>query len=229
VTFPGTLVQGVVVVASDQSLLAETIGTALSARGFETWVVSLEPDDRCAVPLPGSATPVAGLLISGLDTYATIAAARAMVARLDVPWGVVTAARPGPAWGALIEAGAIRVLPSSVTVAAITALLELLVLGTQVREPDLGGDLLCQWLEFERERSAVAERLAALTPRERTILASLQGGGTVRDIATTRGVSEDAMGRQLRAVLVKLDLGAPLTAMGRLAELLLEPERGTTD
>lgn len=228
-TFPGTLARGVVVVASDQSLLAETVSTALSSHGFETWAVSLEPDDRRAAPLPGSAAPVAGLLISGLDTYATIAAARAMVARLDVPWGVVTAARPGPAWGALIEAGACRVLPSSVSVAAITALLELLVLGTQVREPDRGGDLLRQWLEFERERSAVAERLAALTPRERTILASLQGGGTVRDIATTHGVSENAMGRQLRAVLVKLDLGAPLTAVGRLAELLLEPECGTTD
>jgi DNA-binding NarL/FixJ family response regulator len=152
-----------------------------------------------------------------------------MVARLEVPWGVVTAARPGPAWGALIESGAVRVVPSSVSVAEITALLELLVLGTEVREPDVEGDLLRQWQEFEHERSAIAERLAGLTSRERTILASLQGGDTVRDIAAAHGVSEETMGRQLRAVLLRLDLGPPLAAVGRLAELSLEAGSGTTD
>lgn len=207
-------------------MIAETVGAALGWRGFNVRVVRL---DARPVTEPFESAPAeAGLLISDLASYRSIRVARAMTARVVLPWVVVTSASRGPVWGALLESGASRVGDSSNSIVEIATLLESLVSGTCRCDPELEDDLRCQWRHFERERSAVLSRLRALTPRELTILRSLHSGRTVPEIAAAHGIGELAVRNQVQVLLLKLDLGSQLAAVGRLGELLvLDPEPGT--
>ncbi len=197
-----------VVVVSDETLVAETVSAALRTRGFDSGDESSGAAD-------------AGLLIGAMETYGDVAAARALIAKLDVPWLVVSGASRGPVWGALLESGASRVVESSTSIEVITATLDSLIEGTLGGDPALELDLRRQWRAFEQEREAVASRLATLTPWELTILRSLHAGQTVSEFAAAHRLAEDAVTGQVEDLLARLDLGSQLAAVERLGELFV--------
>ena len=183
-----------VVVVSDETLVAETVSAALRTRGFDSGDESSGAAD-------------AGLLIGAMETYGDVAAARALIAKLDVPW--------------LVVSGASRVVESSTSIEVITATLDSLIEGTLGGDPALELDLRRQWRAFEQEREAVASRLATLTPWELTILRSLHAGQTVSEFAAAHRLAEDAVTGQVEDLLARLDLGSQLAAVERLGELFV--------
>lgn len=226
-TRPGRAVTGpptfdwAIVVTSEESLVAESVAAALAQRGFEPRVVAPGTAGGRVSADSSTAPARAGLLMSGLDSYRSIGVAQDHIESIDVPWLVVSGAPRGPAWGALLESGASRVVDSSVSLVEIATLLESLVLETHVGDHELDDDLRRQWHAFERERTEVAARLAALTPWELEVLRSLYLGRTIAEIATSHRVSEVAVRHRVQTVLGKLDLGSQLAAVTRLSRLLV--------
>jgi DNA-binding NarL/FixJ family response regulator len=209
-----------VAVVAEESLVAEALRAALTTHGFAPCAVATAPGVEQMDATSETRSPQAGLLISGLESYHSIRAAQRVVAQIDVPWAVVTSAPRGPGWGALFQAGAAVVVGSAVSIVEVVSVLGSLVHGTRVGDPELERALRGRWQDFERERAAVAARLAALTPWELTILRSLYDGHAVPEIATRHHVSQTTVHDQVQVLLVKLDLGSQLAAVHQL-ELLL--------
>jgi DNA-binding NarL/FixJ family response regulator len=214
-------------VLSDLALVAETVAAALIGRGMVASVLpwaqeagrSTPPPDW-GVPAPRSEEPVPDLvlMICGLGSPSKIAAACERGKRCVVPWVVMADSRPGPAWGAVLEAGARAVVLSTIS---LTDLEE--VLGSVLRgESPIGVAeriaLLREWWSARTEREQLSDRMRSLSPREQVVLSMLYEGTTVRAIADRLEVSEATVRSQVKAVLRKLSVASQLAAVAAVGE-----------
>lgn len=204
-----------VAVASDQSLVTESVGAALRGRGFETTALSWS-----AVPEPGDARrPDVGLMLSELDHWEVVLQARARLESLAVPWLVLAGVPHGPAWGAVLDAGAREVRPRTTTLDEVDDLLVDVASGQLCSDPaaalraDDRRHLVEKWHEACRERDALRSRVSSLSTLEAEVLELLHGGECVRSIACRLEVPESMVHVQVRAVLRKLGVGSELAAV----------------
>lgn len=79
--------------------------------------------------------------------------------------------------------------------------------------------LIRRWRTAETERTRTRSRVDTLSPRERTVLAMLYEGTTVRTIADRLDVSEATVRSQVKAVLRKLSVASQLAAVAVVDEL----------
>src|SRR3954449_11109736 len=125
------------VLASDLSLIAESVGAALASRGIHVSILTwprVPLDDPVPRQLARLAPDVA-LLIYDVDLGTRMARAAALIGDWDGPWVVLTGSSPGVAWGGLREAGAASVRPNSTGLDEIEDLIRLLASGG--RAPDV--------------------------------------------------------------------------------------------
>jgi DNA-binding NarL/FixJ family response regulator len=203
-----------VAVASDQSLIAEAVRMALTSRGHDAVVIRWPGD---AVPHPRAAPRPrsldAGLLLSDLDRWSRVRAAEMVLGRIKVPWLALTTAPRGPAWGAVLEAGARLVLPSTTRLDRIVDVLVEVVQGRAATTPDERADLLAQWRRRRDRRDQIADRLARLTPREHEVLRLLYLGESVTHIAAMLEVAPTTVRSQVKSILRKMDVNSQLSAV----------------
>jgi two-component system, NarL family, nitrate/nitrite response regulator NarL len=214
-------------IASDQALLAETIGAALSSHGIRILLLSWkqEPDSDDLVgpggPEHRPADPDLGvvLLICDLGTPARVDEVRERGRRCLAPWVVMADQDRGPAWGALLDAGARAVVHSSISLDALVDTLDTVLRG----ESPLGVAeriaLLREWRVAQQHRDLLRDRMRTLSPREQTVLTMLYEGTTVRAIADRLDVSEATVRSQVKAVLRKLAVASQLAAVAAVGEL----------
>ena len=212
-----------VLIASDQALIAEAVRAALDSRGHDArvvrWPGEMRPALRQRAASHGPTTQV-GLLLSDLDRWSRIRAASFVVERIRVPWAVLTTADRGPAWGALLAAGARVVLPGSTRLDGIDELL------AAAMRPDAGtpaaerAELETAWREMRARHDEIAERLARLTPRERDVLRLMYAGSSVAEIAELFEVAPATVRSQVKAVLRKLDVNNQLAAVAAFDDVL---------
>lgn len=208
-----------VLVASDQTLVADAVQTALAARGFVP--VGLDgPLDAAAVPGCGGRLADVGLLIAALSSLRSVGVAEHLIVRSALPWVVVAGTPPGPEWGAMLAAGASRVLESTVSLSEIVAVLDDLVHGRLVPDPALDGHLLDQWQQARHERAELVARLESLTRWELMVLRLLCVGQSASRIADEHSVPVAAV-EDVQVVLDKIDPGSQ-PALGILVGELLE-------
>lgn len=134
---------------------------------------------------------------------------------------VVLTGSPGPRAGriaAAVAAGAVGQVPK---VSSFEKLIGM------VRQAVVGAPLMSQeerraWLDRDRaERSVVArkaELLSRLTARERFVLEQLATGRRAAEIATESVVSVTTVRSQIRAILIKLEVGSQLGAVALLRD-----------
>jgi DNA-binding NarL/FixJ family response regulator len=218
-----------VAVASEQSLVGDSVQAALDERGLETvrvaWPSPLRPG-RPTRPTPG-ARPVdaapsldVGLLLSELDSPLALEQARAVLRRAPARWLVLTGAPRGSAWGAVLDAGAHEVVPSELTLDEIEEALR------RIAEPGADDDvelaatdpLVRQWVVARESEAVGADRLASLTPREREVLEHLHRGSGVTTIACDLGITPATVRSQVKAILRKLQVNSQLAAVAAYAE-----------
>ena len=211
-------------VTADQALVAQAVRTALDGHGMRTTLV----------PWPGSATaPGAGptrrlnptgadavLVMCDLARTTSLQAARELAAAFaGVPQLVLTEAPRGSLWGAVLEAGATRVLDQSVGTELVLDVLAELAEGrgeTPGRERE---ELVELWRQERRGREALVDRMEALTPRQRTVPHTLYAGEGVRSIAAELDVSVATVHSHVKAIRRKLRVGSQLAAVAALDEL----------
>lgn len=216
-----------VAVSSDLGLVAETIGAALGSRGVDVsvvpWTEDVGPDSEAhdwgAPPPAGGPGPDVVLLVCDLETPARLDEVRERGQRCVVPWVVMAHSDPGPAWGAVLEAGARAVVPSTISLDEVVDMLGVVLhdespIGVVERV-----GLLRQWWAAVEERALLRERMRTLSPREQEVLSMLYEGTSVRAIADQLELSEATVRSQVKSVLRKLSVGSQLAAVAAMGEL----------
>lgn len=217
-----------VAVASDQSLVTESVRAALGGRGFE--VEALAWPDQGEVPLRRTdASFDVGLLISDLDRWPRVSSARALIASVAAPWVVLTSAPEGPRWGAVLEAGATLVVPATVGLADVTQMLPSVARGRTSAPSGQRLKHVAEWAELVVQRQVVTDRLRSLTKRERDVLRLLYAGESVASIAEMLGVSPATVRSQVKSVLRKLEVTSQLAAVAAVGDMLDPEFPGTPD
>jgi RNA polymerase sigma factor (sigma-70 family) len=204
-----------IAIASDLSLVAETVRTALASRGY----------DCPLAPWPTAAprSVDAGLLICELAPGDRMCEALRLVEGSRYPWLLLTGAPPGSAWGAALEGGFAGVVSSSVTLAEVDQALQRLLAGEPMHEPDERAQWIQEWQETRARRQVLARRVQSLTPRERTVLRLLYAGMGVRDIAGSLELSEATVRSHVKSVLRKFRVNSQLDAVAVLGWLRDDP------
>lgn len=202
-----------VAVTSDQSLVADTVSAALDGPDLRVVRLAWPGDTILRVPAPRPAEPfAAGVLLSELQPLIRLAEAQRLVQVLPTSWIVLTAARKGPLWGALLEVGAVAVLRSSTSLDEVRIAVDRVAEGEQLMDRAEVARLRTSWQEVEVERRLAAENLRSLSRREAEVLALVHAGESVSRIAAQFGVSEATVRSQVRAVLHKLGVRSQLAA-----------------
>ncbi len=213
-----------VALASDHSLIAEAVGAALASRGFEIRAL-VWPSDPSTMPAIRIPTPDAGLLMCDLEPDRNVELARALVDLVPVPWLLLTGTPMGAAWGAMVEVGVDTILPSSTSLDDLVAVLEGLPEGRHALPAGIRQRLLQEWRAHRADLESLRARIATLTPRERSVLALLYSGDTVRTIAELYEVSEATVRSQVRSILRKLGVNSQLAAVAAYAAAREDHER----
>ena len=205
------VVRTTVVVCADQHLVAETICAALGSRGFATELVDWRPFAEAVprVPRPregreGGAAGRVLLLVCDLDVPGRLGETREIGRKYGLPWLVVDALEPGPAWGALLEAGAHDVVVSSVSVdELVRTLTEVARGGSSLGELERRV-MIRQWQEVKESPEHHLRVLQIVDEHDRELVLMLYEGTTVRAVAERFGLSEATVRSQVKAVLRRL-------------------------
>lgn len=202
-----------VAVTAEQSLIADTVSAALAASGLRVsrvpWLVDTAP-----APRPRAADPIdVGLMLSDLQPPVRLREARRRLVSSPVPWIVLTGAARGPLWGAVLEAGAVAVHPSSATLDEVRLLVDRLVAGEHLMADSELADLMESWRLVDRNRRAAVRGVRSLSPREIAVLGMMHAGESVQQIAVLLDVSESTVRSHVRSVLQKLDVKSQLAAV----------------
>lgn len=200
------------VVVSDQALVAEAVRAAMRAHGFDTVVLPWSAGgsaDQSILDGPGAS----GLLISDLSTMPSVRTGQEIVRGTPLPWLLLTGAPRGAIWGALLEAGVVAVLPTSVTIRETRVAIDRIAEGQELMTAWEREELIEQWREERTAREQFAERLESLTQRERTVLQLLFSGHHVAEIAGILEISESTVRTHVRAVLRKLGVRSQIGAV----------------
>lgn len=217
-----------VAVASDQSLVTETVRAALRGPGFDVEALQW-PGQGDGLLRRSSESFDVGLMISDLDRWPRLTSARMMIGHVTAPWVVLTAAPAGPLWGAVLEAGATLVMAPTLDLPDVKRMLSRAARGRAALPHAERLEHVAAWAELVVQRQIVTERLRSLTRRERDVLRLLYDGESVVTIAELLEVSPATVRSQVKSVLRKLDVSSQLKAVAAVGDLL-EPEyRGTSD
>ncbi len=215
----------VVVVAAEQTLVAETVRASLASRDLEVTTLRW-PGERCsrAPASPRQAEGDIGLLISDLGRWSRLRVASLLITQVPLSWVVLTAAPYGPFWGAVLAAGARVVLPRRTGLDEVCEVVLGVADGSVRTARAERESLIGLWTELRERREAIGQRVQSLTPREREVLTMLHAGDPVARIAQLLEVSPATVRSQVKAVLRKLEVHTQLGAVAALDDLLtLEP------
>jgi RNA polymerase sigma factor (sigma-70 family) len=214
-------------VASDLSLVAETICAALGSRSLDASLVTWQDPGATDEPTVwwtpstegGRSGPDMILLVCDVSTPSRLDQALDRGRRCAVPWVVMAESPRGPAWGAVLEAGARAVVPSTISLSELVEVLDAVLRDEAPMGVVERVGLLHEWWAARDDRERLRERMSTLSPREQEVLSMLYEGTTVRAIADRLGVSEATVRSQVKSVLRKLSVDSQLGAVAAMGEL----------
>ena len=168
-------------------------------------------------------------MLSDLARAEQVEGAQSLIARLRVPWLVLAGTPRGPAWGAVYEAGAQLVVPTTTGLDEVCDLIDELVVGEEpvVVSRRQRRELVRGWRTLTRERTALTARFESLTVREEEILQMLHAGVAVGEIARAGEVSVATVRSQVKAILRKLEVNSQIAAVA--AYELLQSDLSTAE
>lgn len=198
-------------VLSRHTLLSQTVRAGLLAHGLaaQTLPSTLDPD---ALGQDVSGRDVV-VLLDDLATEDALRHVVHVVAHVPARWLVLTDRPPCGAWGALLEAGAVQVLPAALGLEELEATVRALLGGRLQGDEEERRRLLAEWAREKAERDELERRLASLTCWQRLTLDLLEEGHCVAAIAERSGASETTVRNRLRAVLHKLGVHSQVGAV----------------
>lgn len=153
------------------------------------------------------------VLLDDLETRGDLRRVQRLLQACPARWLVLTSRPADASWGALLEAGAWAVLPSSVSLDDVDGKVRAVRNGREVTDPEDRRTFARLWAEQQRDEQALVARMDQLTRRERLTLDLLERGYGVPGVAGVMGVSEEAVRSRIKAVLRKLGVHSQLAAV----------------
>ena len=223
-----------VLFVSGRHLVGDAIRVALESRGLEMLAMPVsetarepvsrqrlagEYDNLIVLRTFSKAFGLAGLrvgaaLVVGDDLDVRQREAVLRLPHLPLSWLLLVDEPGDPRWSDLVAAGASSVVPSSVGLDDLVRMLDDLVAGRAIAWPGRE-QLEEEWRRLREEQEEVQRRMNSLSPRERSVLALLHDGLSVREVAELTGVREGTVRSQVKAVLRKLALSSQLAAVAQ--------------
>jgi two-component system, NarL family, nitrate/nitrite response regulator NarL len=202
-------------VVEREPLVASTVRRALETRGVDVTLVPWSGDGDEAQVRRGVAAAHADrvLLMSPLSPWPLLRDAQALVLGSTEHWLLLSVTPPGPAWGAMLDAGVEAVLPSSTGLDDTVTALERSTSGLAVMDPALEARLRQEWHGMTTELALMRLRLDRLSPRETQVLERLYDGDVVRQVADNLGVTQHTVRTQVKSVMRKLEVNTQLAAV----------------
>ncbi|HEX8779678.1 MAG TPA: LuxR C-terminal-related transcriptional regulator [Nocardioides sp.] len=198
-------------VLSRHTLLSQTVRAGLLARGLAAETLPFGHDHE-ALRHALTADDVV-VLLEDLATEDAVRRVAALVAGVPACWLVLTDRPEGAAWGALLEAGALAVLPAAARLEELEASVRAVLLGQPLGDPEQRRRLVAEWVQERQQQEELGRRLATLTCYQRLTLDLLEEGHCIAAIAERSGATETTVRTRLRAVLSKLDVHSQVGAV----------------
>lgn len=220
-----------VALISERRLVGEAVFAALGSRKLipvlYSWPRRHDLTRTLGRRIADAGTEV-GVVLCDLETADRIYDVEMLVATEPVNWLVLTESSPGPRWGAVLEAGAIGILPTPTSINGLVRAIRGAAAGAPPIPPQLRERLIGQWRNVSEEERALVGRMERLTPRETQVLGMLYDGVPVRRIAQLSGISEATVRSHVRAIRAKLGVESQLSAIAmyrRSLEILPRHDR----
>jgi len=203
-----------IALVEDHRLLAETVGLALQAEGYEVVVATLADD---ASVLASIAADAATLVLLDLDLGELGDATRFIepLVAADAAVLVVTGTPDLMRIAATIEAGAVGYLSKDAPFEELLDVTMRAAGGESIMDPNHRYQLLA---DLRTHRAAERRKWApfeTLTARERQVLLELGDGKSVEAIAGEWVVSTATVRTQVRGILTKLEVNSQLAAVAK--------------
>jgi DNA-binding NarL/FixJ family response regulator len=210
-------VMGRVVVAARLQLIGQAVCAALSEHGIRAETLSWRRAKR-ALPRELGTEGVA-VLLDDLTSLQDVEETSSIVSIASARCVVLTQRPPGPAWGALLTAGAAAVVTAEGSLGDISAVVARVAERESVMDEGHRAELVRAWEAWQVEDEQLRSRVALLSPREEQILSLLSQGSSVVDIIDALGVSEATVRTQMKSMRRKLGVDSGLGAVAMLASV----------
>ncbi|NGN95902.1 helix-turn-helix transcriptional regulator [Nocardioides sp. KC13] len=197
-------------VSADETMTLDAVRVALGERGIAVTATAATDADPADL-LRGD--PAAWLVVTDLDDWPQVDRVQALVRGVRLPGVALTTAPRGGLWGALIEAGAVEVLPADTDSDTIEGSLRDAAEGRPGHSPAEVEGLVAQWHMMRDGRERMRRVVASLTVREHEVIELLYDGATVAEIAARFGVAQTTVRTQVKSILRKFGVGSQLAAV----------------
>lgn len=231
-----------VIVVSELTLVAEAVGASLAGPDLEAATMrwpdphssawrGLSPDQRQGQRRGHGQGdgPGIGLMINDLDSWSRLRGAWRLIDEIPLQWVVLTSTPHGPMWGAVLEAGAVAVMPGDADLAAVREVILSVSRGEEQIAPSERALLSRTWAELLERLERIGERIHSLTPREHEVLTMLHAGQPVASIAQLLEISPATVRSQVKSVLRKLEVSTQLAAVAAFDDLVAWQRTGPVD
>jgi DNA-binding NarL/FixJ family response regulator len=208
-------VPGKVILVEDHALLAESVGLALAAEGWQVVIADLQSE---AALLASACGQEPALVLLDLELGDPICDSTRIIPALVESGAtvlVVTGVQDRVRLAATIEAGAVGFVAKTAPFDVLLATARRAASGEPVLEKNEFMQLLADLRRHRAQRRDAHAPFDALTPRERAVLAQLSDGKSVDAIADEWVVSPATVRTQVRGVLTKLDVSSQLAAVAK--------------
>lgn len=197
-------------------LISQAVAQALRSRGVD--VVGPHRGRERPSTEEDPATPLL-LIVDEPTTSADVRRALGRVSRHPGKVLALTGRSGGRFADALIASGAVAVMPDTASLDEVVSALERIAEGRDLVEDQVRRQRIHAWKTFLRDMRECRDRLATLSPRERTVLRALAAGASVSVIATRLDVAETTVRSQVKSVLRKLGVQSQLAAVALVRQM----------
>lgn len=204
-----------VLLSADQRLVEESLRVVLAGRGL---LVSTTPmlGNDLAIPAKQRAWAAqrlqVGIAVGELGGEANREMVD-LVRAVPIPWLVLVRDPAAVTWGFLVEAGIVALLPTSITVDRLLVVMTRVLQGQQLMSPQARAERIASWQKMlEREHQDVA-RVRLLSVQEQTVVAYLDDGMSIAQIATLVDLPPSSVRTHVRAILRKLEATTQVAAV----------------
>lgn len=216
----GSTVRLRVAVSADETMTIDAVRVTLDERGIIVTATAATDADPADL-LVGD--PAVWLVVTDIDEWAQLDRVCALVRGVRLPGVALTTAPRGGLWGALIEAGAVEVLPADTDSDRIEDSLRDAAEGRQGHSPAEVEGLVAQWHLMRDGLERMRRLVGSLTAREHEVLELLYAGTPVAQIADRFGVAQTTVRTQVKSILRKFGVGSQLAAVAAYDRFLRPP------
>ena len=205
-----------VLLCADQRLVEESVRVALVHRGLTVSTLALRSGDFSALAKQRSLAAQRlqlGLAIGDLDEGQGRRDMSDVIRSVRVPWLVLVKDPTAVRWGFLVEAGIAALLPTSIAVDRLLVVMTRVVQGQQLMSPQSRAERIARWQDLVEREVHDIRLVEQLSTRERSVVACLEDGMTIAEIAELSAQPQASIRVAVQAILRKLEVRTQIAAL----------------